>query len=196
MNTEVSMTRSMFAVALLAALAGAPGLAMAQTAAAPAAVAAQPSAQPATQPTAQPADLFDFWLGDWQLSWLNADGSKGTGRNRITKILDGAVIQEDFEALTGSPPPLLKGRSLSMLAGGTWRQSWVDNQGGYFTFTAQVDDAKRVFISAPRPLNDGSSLLQRMVFGGITPQSITWDWQSSTDGGKTWLLQWRIVYSR
>lgn len=180
------MKRSILNAALLAlGLAGTPLLA-----------AAQPASAPASAAASQPADLFDFWVGEWQLSWLNADGSKGTGRNRITKILDGAAIQEDFEALTGSPPPMLKGRSLSMLAGGIWRQSWVDNQGGYFTFTAQVEGDKRVFVSAPRPLKDGSSLLQRMIFGSITPKSMTWDWQSSTDGGKTWLLQWRILYSR
>ena len=179
------MTRSTLAAALLAlGLAATPMFAAAQAASAPAPAATQP------------ADLFDFWVGDWQLSWLNADGSKGTGRNRITKILDGAVIQEDFEALTGSPPPMLKGRSLSMLAGGVWRQSWVDNQGGYFTFTAQVDGDKRLFVSAPRPLKDGKTLLQRMIFHSITPKSLTWDWQSSTDGGQTWLLQWRIVYAR
>ncbi|MEP7102255.1 MAG: hypothetical protein ABI781_17230, partial [Burkholderiales bacterium] len=84
------MKRSTLATALFAALAL--GLA-----GAPALVAAQAASAPAPAIVAQPADLFDFWLGDWQLSWLNADGSKGTGRNRITKILDGAVIQEDFE---------------------------------------------------------------------------------------------------
>ena len=183
------MNKTAIAFASLAALG--PGLAAAQSASAPA------TESPArAQAAAQPADLFDFWLGDWQLSWLNADGSKGTGHNRITKILDGAVIQEEFEALTGSPPPLLKGRSLSMLAGGVWRQSWVDNQDGYFTFSAQVDGDRRVFVSAPRPLKDGATLLQRMIFHAITPTSLTWDWQSSTDGGTTWLLQWRILYSR
>ncbi len=163
---------------------------------APKSAAAQAASSPAAAVAAQPADLFDFWLGDWKLSWLNADGSKGTGRNRVTKILDGAAIQEEFEALTGSPPPMLKGRSLSIPINGLWRQSWVDNQGGYFTFTAQVDGDRRLFVSAPRPLRDGGTLLQRMIFHAITPQSFTWDWQSSTDGGQTWLLQWRIVYSR
>ena len=179
------MVRSTLAAALLAL-----GLAPTPFAA------AQPASAPAPAVAVQPADLFDFWLGDWQVGWVNADGSKGMGRNRVTKILDGAVIQEDFEALAGLPPPLLKGRSLSVLAGGVWRQSWVDNQGGYYSFTAQVEGDKRIFITAPRPLKNGATLLQRMVFADITPTSLTWDWQSSTDGGKTWLLQWRIQYSR
>ena len=86
---------------------------------------ASASAIPATQPPAQPADLFDFWLGDWQLSWPNADGSKGTGRNRITKILGGEGIQEDFEALTGSPPPRLNGSARPLPPGGTWAPPWA-----------------------------------------------------------------------
>lgn len=35
---------------------------------------------------------FDFWLGDWNVYW---EDKRGT--NRINKILDGAVIQENFE---------------------------------------------------------------------------------------------------
>ena len=163
----------------------------------PASAAAQGATTASTSaPATQPADLFDFWLGDWNLRWINAEGAPGTGRNRVTKILDGSVIQEEFEALSDPTPPLLKGRSLSVMVGGVWRQSWVDNQGGYFNFTAQTDGDTRIFVTGPRPLKDGTTLLQRMVFHSITPRSLTWDWQASTDGGRTWLLQWRVLYSR
>jgi len=144
----------------------------------------------------QAADLFDFWVGEWALSWRNADGTPGTGRNRITKILDGTVIQEEFETLSGEAPPMLKGRSLSVLSQGVWRQAWADNQGGFFAFTGQVDGDKRIFITAPRASKDGKTVLQRMVFHAITPKSLTWDWESSDDGGQRWTLQWRALYSR
>jgi len=38
-----------------------------------------------------------FWIGEWALTWDNADGTKGRGTNRIEKILDGKVIQENFQ---------------------------------------------------------------------------------------------------
>jgi hypothetical protein len=153
-------------------------------------------AEPPAAAASQRADLFDFWLGEWSLSWRNDDGTPGTGRNRITKILDGNVIQEEFETLTGAPPPLLKGRSLSVLSHGTWRQAWADNQGGFFDFTGQVDGDKRIFVTAPRTSKDGRTLLQRMVFHSITPKSLTWDWERSDDGGQHWTLQWRALYTR
>ena len=61
----------------------------------------------------QPADLFDFWVGDWNAKWKNTDGTEGRGRNTITKILDGKVLEENFEAEGTPKAPGLKapGRS-------------------------------------------------------------------------------------
>ena len=144
----------------------------------------------------QPADLFDFWVGDWNLSWKNADGTTGKGRNRITKILDGAVIEEDFAADPASnPPPLLKGRSLSVQQNGVWRQAWADNQGGFFALRGQVEGDKRIFITEPVQ-RGGKTVVQRMVFHTIKADSLVWDWESSSDGGASWQRQWRIDYVR
>ena len=128
-----------------------------------AAVLAQAVAPSAAASTpAQPADLFDFWVGDWNLSWKNADGTTGKGRNRITKILDGAVIEEDFAADPASnPPPLLKGRSLSVQQNGVWRQAWADNQGGFFALRGQVEGDKRIFITDPVQ-RGGKTVVQRL----------------------------------
>ena len=76
---------------------------------------------------AQPLDLFDFWVGDWDVSWGASSGSAaGKGRNQITKILDGKVLEESFvaEASQGGQPPL-KGRSVSVFdtASKLWRQT-------------------------------------------------------------------------
>ena len=151
---------------------------------------------PAASSAAQPPDLFDFWLGDWNLSWKNADGTVGKVRNRITKILDGAVIDENFEADAASnPPPLLKGRSLSVQQNGVWRQAWADNQGGFFALRAQVDGDKRLFVT-DAVQRGGKTVVQRMVFHTIKADSLIWDWESSSDGGASWQRQWRIDYVR
>ena len=153
-----------------------------------------PSAAASTP--AQPADLFDFWVGDWNLSWKNADGTIGKGRNRITKILDGAVIEEDFVADPASnPPPLLKGRSLSVQQNGVWRQAWADNQGGFFALTGQVEGDRRILMTDVVRSADKASA-QRMVFHSISANALTWDWEGSVDGGATWKRLWRIEYRR
>ena len=149
------------------------------------------------KPAEQPADLFDFWVGDWDASWKNPGGTTSTGRNRITKILDGTVLEEHFEGNGSAKAPGLKGKSLSVLQKGTkvWKQTWADNQGGYFTLTAQTDGDKRIFITDITK-RDGKELAQRMVVHSIKKDSFTWDWEGTTAGGKTWKRQWQVSYVR
>jgi hypothetical protein len=142
-----------------------------------------------------PAELFDFWVGDWQVTWKNANGSPGQGRNRVRKILDGKVIEEDFAGDPAVTPRLL-GRSLSVLdAGGVWRQAWADNQGGFFALTGSAEGESRYFSTGFRPV--GEQLQgKRMRFYDIQADSFSWDWEGSNDGGKTWTLLWRLHYQR
>ena len=152
------------------------------------------SAAPA--PTPQAADLFDFWVVDWQVTWKNADGTSGKACNHIARILDGNVIEEQFEQDPGDAPPLLKGRSLSVRdPKGQWHQAWADNQGGFFALTASADGDKRLFSTALTPAGDQVKG-QRMVFHHITKDAFTWDWEGTTDGGKTWKLLWQLHYQR
>ena len=151
-----------------------------------------------TAHAAQPADLFDFWLGDWRVSWHNADGTAGSARNRISKTLDGKVIEENFEQDASDPPPILRGRSISVLqqSTGIWQQAWADNHSGYFAFSASVEGDKRIFATALLPGADNIVRGQRMVFYNIQANSFAWDWEGTRDGGKSWALLWRLAYSR
>jgi hypothetical protein len=142
-----------------------------------------------------PAELFDFWIGDWVVSWQNANGSLGQARNRVSKILDGQVIEEDFAGDPAVTPRLL-GRSLSVRdKAGVWRQAWADNQGGFFALTGSADGDSRYFSTEFRAV--GEQLQgKRMRFYDIRPDGFTWDWEGSNDGGKTWALLWRLHYRR
>lgn len=154
------------------------------------------SAQSLSISELEPPEYFDFWLGEWNLTWENADGSAGKGTNRIERVLGGRVIQENFSA-EGGPMDGYVGRSWSVYSPrtGEWKQTWVDNQGGYLDFTGKIDGDRRIFQrSAVDP--QGNEIMQRMVFYNITRDSLTWDWERSNDGGQTWQLQWRINYSR
>ncbi|HEV8538094.1 MAG TPA: hypothetical protein VGR15_04130, partial [Bacteroidota bacterium] len=101
-----------------------------------------------TQPTRTAGDstTFDFWIGEWDLRWSFGDSAAGHGRNTLTKILDGTVIEEQFEALTGSIAGL-KGMSLSVFThnDGRWHQTWVDNDGSYLDFAGGLMGDKPFF---------------------------------------------------
>ena len=53
---------------------------------------------------------FDFWLGTWEATWENNDGSSTSGTNIISKVLDGNVIKEEFE----DPSTKFNGLSISI----------------------------------------------------------------------------------
>lgn len=143
-----------------------------------------------------PAEYFDFWLGDWNLSWIDGQGGRGYGYNSIRYILNDHVISEHFEATSGELEGY-KGQSYSVYnnSTGEWKQTWIDNQGGYLDFTGAFEDGKRMFVrSGVNPA--GQSVMQRMVFYDINEEAFKWDWEVSADSGNTWQLRWRIFYTR
>lgn len=55
-------------------------------------------------------NTFDFWVGDWELVWANPDGSEVKGSNKIVKILNQKVLQENFK----DPNTNFEGTSISV----------------------------------------------------------------------------------
>lgn len=142
------------------------------------------------------SEYFDFWVGEWDLTWQASNGTTEKGMNTIERVLNGKVIKENFEATTGKLKGYI-GKSYSVYnpSSGKWKQTWVDNSGGYLDFVGKFEDNKRIFIREGQDRN-GNPIMQRMVFYDITEDSFTWDWEKSTNNGKSWQLQWRIAYQR
>jgi hypothetical protein len=136
-----------------------------------------------------PERQFDFWCGTWDLTW--ADGGRGT--NRVEAIFDGKVILENFAA---EPAGSFDGMSVSVYnaAQGKWQQTWVDNQGGYLDFVGEYHDGRMILAREVTP--GEPAVQQRMVFYNIDEHELDWNWERSTDVGRTWELQWHIHYQR
>jgi hypothetical protein len=135
---------------------------------------------------------FDFWVGEWDLTFQN-EGKPAHSRNHITKILDGCALLEEFRGPPGTP---LEGRSLSSFDRAThrWKQTWTDNTASYLDFTGGFADGRMVLAREAGP--EGKRFLQRMVWQDIRADSLTWLWQRSDDGGKSWKTNWQIEYRR
>lgn len=138
------------------------------------------------------ADGLDFWVGSWDLAWTSASGP-ATGTNTITRDLSGCVIHERFAATTG-----FKGESVSVYTPSGWRQTWVDNSGGYLLFEGQTHDDGTVREMRMAPFENASGEMQinRMIWEDVTADRLTWRWQSSTDSGDSWTDTWVIYYTR
>jgi hypothetical protein len=137
---------------------------------------------------------FDFWVGEWTCTgeMIAPDGkkTKTEGQNTIKRTFDGHVVEESFRM--GE----FKGTSVSVYnpKSKLWQQTWVDNQGSYIALSGEYKDGKMILTTLPRP--KAPKTASRMIFHDIKPNSFTWDWESTADGGKTWKLAWRLNYVR
>jgi len=137
---------------------------------------------------------LDFWVGDWDLTWPGPNaGETAHGTNKISRIMDGCVVQEEFS----SPATHYRGTSLSTFdaTDNRWKQTWVDTGGAYLDFVGDFKDGQMV-LQREAVGKGGKKSLQRMVFKNIASNEFDWSWESSTDGGKTWKVNWPIHYKR
>ncbi len=140
---------------------------------------------------------LDFWVGKWEASWDNGDGTLGSATNHIFRTLGDFVIEENFSQ-TGVPKDqAFIGRSYSVFNKFTkeWKQTWVDNSGAYLDFKSGEDNGDPVFWRKFTNTK-GQEIYQRMVFYNISKEKFDWRWENSTDQGETWNLSWKIAYSR
>lgn len=158
----------------------------------------------ADAPAKRPCELpegkqFDFWVGEWDLSWPAGQGGPGEdqpgkGTNSVKKILGDCVVQENFAKSATS----YKGMSVSAYKPklGAWQQTWVDTDGNYLLFTGHFKDGVMELHSPKRKMPDGKILSFRMIFKNISADSFDWSYQASKDDEKTWKDNWNIHYQR
>ncbi len=138
------------------------------------------------------AKQFDFWVGDWNLSWTAQDGKQKTGVNKISQLYGGCVIKEEFADPVGG----FAGMSVSTydVYAKKWKQTWVDNTGSYLDFVGEYRDGYMVL--SRKMQKQGKEFIQRMRWYDIAANSLKWNWERSDDNGKTWTVIWKISYTR
>jgi len=120
--------------------------------------------------TDQAENQFDFWLGECDVTW----GEEGKGTNRIERILDGKIIQENFSA------PDLHGMSVSSHdpGRGLWCQTWGGSNGSYLEFTGKFEEERMVLRR--NAIVRGKAGKQRMVVHDIRESKLEWNWERSS----------------
>jgi len=134
----------------------------------------------------QPERQFDFWLGEWDLTW----GEDGKATNHVLRVMNNKIIQENFTA------PDLNGMSVSSYdrERSVWCQTWVDSTGAYLDFTGKFEDGKMMLTRDA--IVRGEACKQRMVWFNIEANQFDWNWERSDDYGTTWRALWEIKYKR
>ncbi|MFY9552801.1 MAG: hypothetical protein WAU32_16760 [Thermoanaerobaculia bacterium] len=146
-------------------------------------------ATPAPKPCSSPEHRqFDFWLGEWHVT--TPDG-KTAGTNRITPILGGCALREEWAGAGG-----VNGTSLNMWdsAAKRWRQTWVDGRGNVLLLTGEYRNTKMT-LEGEGPGENGGLVRNRITWSRLPEGSVRQLWETSRDGGKTWAGEFDGTYT-
>ncbi len=144
-----------------------------------------------------PMEQFGRYLGDWNIAdWsLSQDGKTwiaGKGARWNFTCFGNGVAVQDFWMPNGSG----QGTNLRMYNAKTqsWDIAWVVKTGGGMTHIgAKQDEAGNIVMRyvSPTPVPD-----RRITF--FAPDDTGWDWhlEISSDGGKNWLLVYKMRASK
>ena len=145
---------------------------------------------PAPKPCAAPEyRQFDFWLGEWSVT---DPGGKAAGVNRITRILGGCALREEWTGAGG-----LTGTSLNMYDSPRrrWHQTWVDDKGNVLLLEGAFHGGRMV-LEGDAPAESGTLVRQRITWSPLAGGRVRQLWESSTDSGKTWKTEFDGTYAK
>jgi hypothetical protein len=129
---------------------------------------------------------FDFWLGEWNV----LVAGKPAGVNRITPLLGGCAVREEWKGASG-----LTGTSLNMWdsARKRWSQTWVDDKGTVLFLVGGLQGSKMV-LEGDTPDGKGGTVRNRITWTPL-PKGLRQVWETSADGGKSWGVAFDGEYS-
>jgi hypothetical protein len=131
---------------------------------------------------------FDFWLGNWD----GFDVDKPTvlvAHNRVSRILRGCVVLEDYRATDG-----MEGESFSIYDASrkVWHQTWVTTGGKLLVIEGQFHAGEMVMSGSDRTTDGKQRQVRgvwRPVHGSVRETAVT-----SLDGGKTWQSWFDMIF--
>lgn len=137
---------------------------------------------------------LDFWLGDWEV----CVAGERAGHDRVSKILDGCAVAEEWTASDGS-----RGSSLFYYSASDkqWKQVWVTDlalhPGGLKEkhLIARFADGG-VRFQGEIALPDGRRILDRTTLRPAANGSVSQRIEISSDGGESWATSFDAAYHR
>ena len=132
---------------------------------------------------------FDFWIGEWTVT--QPEG-RTVGTNRISKILGGCALREEWTGVSGG-----SGTSLNMYdaARRRWHQTWVDDKGNVLLLDGEFKRGTMA-LEGDAPDSDGKMTRQRIVWSPLSGGRVRQLWESSADDGKSWKVKFDGTYTR
>jgi hypothetical protein len=131
---------------------------------------------------------FDFWIGEWNVQV----GGQTAGTNSVQLILGECVI---FENWTGARGMTGKSFNIFNAATGKWQQTWVDSTGNVLELNGEFKDGA-MRLAGEKPGPNGGKIVTKLTFFPLEGDRVRQLWESSQDGGKTWVIVFDGLYTR
>jgi tetratricopeptide (TPR) repeat protein len=135
---------------------------------------------------------FDFWVGEWNVE--STEGGVPAGQSKIDLILGDCVVLENWQS--GGNPYSGKSYNIYNASLKRWEQYWVDNSGGNIFFYGNLKDGVMDYWTDEIPQPDGTKLKRHLQFIKNSPDQVRQFSRGSTDGGKTWTVEYDFTYNR
>jgi tetratricopeptide (TPR) repeat protein len=136
---------------------------------------------------------FDFWVGEWDVS--TTQGNVPAGTSKIELILGDCVVLENWKSLNS--PYSGKSYNIYDQALKRWEQYWVDNVGGNIFFHGDLSkDGVLDYWTDDIPQASGPNLRRHLQFIPMGADKVRQFSQGSTDGGKSWNVEYDFTYVR
>jgi tetratricopeptide (TPR) repeat protein len=136
---------------------------------------------------------FDFWVGDWDVVTTNEDSPAGI--SHIERAIGNCVIWENWTS-RGNTGYAGKSYNIYNTDLKRWEQFWVDNKGGMIHFYGGLTNGVMDFYTDEIPQSDGTRLKRHLQFFSLGSNKVRQFSQGSTDGGKTWTIEYDLTYNR
>ncbi len=132
------------------------------------------------------AKQFNFWIGEWDV--YNPQGRKD-GTSSIQSFADGCGILENWTGTYGGG-----GKSINFFDGADkkWHQYWIGAAGGPQRYSGTYSDGAIRYVGEP----SANGPMVRLTFFNIDANTVRQLSEASTDGGKTWKVNYDYKYVR
>jgi tetratricopeptide (TPR) repeat protein len=133
---------------------------------------------------------FDFWIGEWEVQ-VNGSGQPA-GQSSVQLILGDCVIFENWSGARG-----MNGKSFNIYNATRrqWQQTWVNDRGTITEFVGEFKNDRMEFFTEQVGA-DGKKQIRRMTLFNLAPSRVRQFSEMSTDEGKTWSVQYDLLYLR
>jgi hypothetical protein len=134
--------------------------------------------------------MFDFWLGDWVVTY---PGAASNSASKVALSLDQCLFVETWGDGKGHSGESVFAYSTDDQ---TWHGLFADNRGRVHVFVEGQVTAGGAEFFGPGRGEKGEPVLNRVKMSRVSADKLKQTWEKSADGGNTWTVEFALDYTR